>query len=171
MEYIKRRCNSGGFRPSLGSERLTSVGRFYRLNRPPKSGEGADRTGPRGRGVGRPAALLGYTGRSHEHPFLVRGRGGGRDSGCFAFWAWLRLGRSAWWSAVGLAALAAFATALTRIDSPAAGRVFAAYGGIYILSSLAWMWGAEQVAPDKWDAVGAAVCLAGTCIILFGPRG
>ena len=91
--------------------------------------------------------------------------------GCFAFWAWLRLGKTALWLAPGMASLALFARALTRIDADFAGRAYAAYGGIYILASLIWMWAIEGVRPDRWDAVGAAICITGAMVILFGPRG
>ena len=91
--------------------------------------------------------------------------------GCFAFWAWLRLGRSAWWLVPGMACLALFAWMLTRIEADFAGRAYAAYGGIYILASLIWMWVVEGSRPDRWDAVGAAICVTGAAIILFGPRG
>ena len=60
---------------------------------------------------------------------------------------------------------------LTRVDSDAAGRAYAAYGGIYICASLLWLWSVEGVRPDRWDVGGAALCLIGTCVILFGPRG
>ena len=91
--------------------------------------------------------------------------------GCFAFWAWLRLGRSALWVVPGIAALVLFAYLLTRIDAVFAGRAFAAYGGVYIAASLAWMWAVEGARPDRWDAMGAAICILGAAIILFGPRG
>jgi len=90
--------------------------------------------------------------------------------GCFAFWAWLRLGRSAWWVAPGLASLALFAWLLTLVEADHAGRAYAAYGGIYILSALIWLWMVEGARPDRWDVVGAAVCVAGAAIILWGPR-
>lgn len=90
--------------------------------------------------------------------------------GCFAFWAWLRLGKSGWWVVPGVLALALFAYLLTRIDAAFAGRAFAAYGGVYIAASLGWLWAVEGARPDRWDAIGAAVCLAGAAIILFGPR-
>jgi small multidrug resistance family-3 protein len=64
-----------------------------------------------------------------------------------------------------------FALALTQVEAAAAGRVFAAYGGIYILASLGWMWGVESVRPDRFDAIGAALCLAGAAVILLAPRG
>ena len=90
--------------------------------------------------------------------------------GCFAFWAWLRLGQPAYWLVLGIALLVIFALLLTRISSDFAGRAYAAYGGIYIVASLLWMWGMEGNRPDRWDLVGMAVCLAGAAIILLGPR-
>lgn len=91
-------------------------------------------------------------------------------AGCFAFWAWLKLGRSIWWLLPGMASLAAFAWLLTLVDSEAAGRAYAAYGGVYIVSSLLWLWGVEGARPDRWDVAGAGICLVGAGIILFGPR-
>ena len=90
--------------------------------------------------------------------------------GCFAFWAWLRMGKSPLWLALGVVSLILFAWLLTHVDSDAAGRAYAAYGGIYICASLAWLWTVEGVRPDRWDVSGAALCLIGTCIILLGPR-
>jgi small multidrug resistance family-3 protein len=91
-------------------------------------------------------------------------------AGCFAFWAWLKLEKPVWWLAPGLLALAAFAWLLTMVDSPAAGRAFAAYGGVYILASLAWMALVESVSPDRYDLAGAALCLAGAAVIVAAPR-
>ncbi len=91
-------------------------------------------------------------------------------AGCFTFWAWLRLGKSPLWLLPGMASLALFAFLLTRVDSDAAGRAYASYGGVYILSSILWLWAVEHRAPDRWDILGAAVCMVGAAIILFGPR-
>jgi small multidrug resistance family-3 protein len=91
-------------------------------------------------------------------------------AGCFGFWAWLRLGKPALWLVPALASLAVFAWLLTLVDSAAAGRAYAAYGGVYIAASLTWLWTVEGVRPDRWDLVGAGVCLAGAAIIVFGPR-
>lgn len=91
-------------------------------------------------------------------------------AGCFAFWAWLRLDKSAWWLAPGIVSLMLFAYLLTLVDSPAAGRAYAAYGGIYIITSLGWLWMIEGVRPDRWDVGGAALCLAGAAMILAVPR-
>jgi small multidrug resistance family-3 protein len=91
-------------------------------------------------------------------------------AGCFAFWAWLRLGRGVGWVVPGVVSLALFALLLTRIEAAFAGRAFAAYGGVYIAASLGWLWAVEGTRPDRWDAAGAAVCLAGAALILLGPR-
>lgn len=91
-------------------------------------------------------------------------------AGCFAFWAWLRLDRSAWWALPGVVSLVLFAWLLTRVDSAFAGRAYAAYGGVYIATSLIWLWTVEGARPDRWDAIGAAICLIGAAVILLGPR-
>lgn len=91
-------------------------------------------------------------------------------AGCFAFWAYFRLDRSPLWIFPGMASLALFAYLLTRVDSDLAGRAYATYGGVYIAASLAWLWAVEHRAPDRWDLFGAAICLAGAAVILFGPR-
>lgn len=92
-------------------------------------------------------------------------------AGCFAFWAWLRLGRSAWWTLPGSASLVLFAGLLAQVDGSAAGRAYAAYGGVYVAASILWLWLAEGQRPDRWDLTGGAVCLAGSAIILLGRRG
>ncbi|MET4666043.1 YnfA family protein [Sphingomonas sp. PvP056] len=91
-------------------------------------------------------------------------------AGCFAFWAWLRMDRSAWWLVPGCAALVAFAYLLTRVEASDAGRAYAAYGGIYITAAVLWLWLAEGVRPDRWDLAGAALCLLGAAVIFFGPH-
>lgn len=91
-------------------------------------------------------------------------------AGCFSFWAWLRLDRSAWWLVPGIASLCLFAYLLTLIDADHAGRTYAAYGGIYIATALLWLWLAEGARPDRWDVTGAGMCLIGAAIILWGPR-
>lgn len=94
----------------------------------------------------------------------------GEIAGCFAFWAWLRMQWSPLWLLPGIVSLIVFALALTRVDASAAGRAYAAYGGIYILSALVWLWRVEGVRPDRWDLLGAALCLVGATVILWGPR-
>jgi small multidrug resistance family-3 protein len=91
-------------------------------------------------------------------------------AGCFGFWAWLRLGKSAWWLVPSMLSLALFAYLLTLSEVDAAGRAYAAYGGIYIAASLLWLWLAEGQVPTRWDLSGTLVCLAGISIILLGQR-
>ena len=93
-----------------------------------------------------------------------------KSRGCFAFWAWLRLGRAVWWTLAGICNLVLFALCLARIDTSHGGRAFAAYGGIYIVASLAGLWMAEGIRPDRWDTAGAVICLTGASVILWGPR-
>ena len=90
--------------------------------------------------------------------------------GCFAFWAWLRLEKSPLWVIPGIVSLIVFAWILTRVDSAFAGRAYAAYGGIYIMTSMAWMWLVEGARPDRWDSFGVMLCVIGALVILFGPR-
>ncbi|TPP10316.1 YnfA family protein [Rhizobium glycinendophyticum] len=92
-------------------------------------------------------------------------------AGCFAFWAWLKLDRSPLWLAPGLASLALFAWLLTLVPSEAAGRAYAAYGGVYIAASLVWLWLVEGQRPDRFDLAGAAICLVGAALILLPQRG
>lgn len=91
-------------------------------------------------------------------------------AGCFAFWATIRLHRSPWWILAGVASLILFASCLARVDSAFAGRAYAAYGGVYIASSLLWLMLVEGVRPDRWDLAGAAICLLGAAVIVFAPR-
>jgi small multidrug resistance family-3 protein len=98
------------------------------------------------------------------------GAGIAEIAGCFAFWAWLRLGYSPLWLVPGMVSLAVFAYLLTRIDAAFAGRAYAAYAGVYLVASLGWLWAVEGARPDRWDLIGGAVALAGAAIILFGPR-
>lgn len=91
-------------------------------------------------------------------------------AGCYAFWAVIRHGRSAWWLAAGIVALAGFAALLTRIDTEASGRAYAAYGGLYIGVALVWLAVVDGVRPDRFDLIGAAICLVGATVILAAPR-
>jgi small multidrug resistance family-3 protein len=90
-------------------------------------------------------------------------------AGCYAIYAWFRLGKPVWWLIPGVAGLLLFAWMLTLHTGPA-GRIYAAYGAIYIAASVVWMWAIERQRPDLWDVFGALVCLIGAGIIYFGPR-
>jgi small multidrug resistance family-3 protein len=90
--------------------------------------------------------------------------------GCYLPYLWLRRGQPAWLLLPAAASLAAFAWLLT-LHSFAAGRTYAAYGGIYVSVALLWLWLVEGVTPDRWDLVGGLVTLTGMSIIAFAPRG
>jgi small multidrug resistance family-3 protein len=92
-------------------------------------------------------------------------------AGCFAFWAWLRRGESSLVAVLGVASLIAFAAVLTRADTDFAGRAYAAYGGIYIAASLAWLWAAEGQRPQAADLIGAGIAVIGALVIVgFAAR-
>ena len=91
-------------------------------------------------------------------------------AGCYAFWSVVRLDRSPIWLAAGIVCLLVFAYSLTFVGSASAGRAFAAYGGLYIAASLAWLWLVEGKLPDRWDLIGGVVCLTGAAIVIAGPR-
>jgi small multidrug resistance family-3 protein len=91
-------------------------------------------------------------------------------AGCFAFWAWQRLDRSPLWLVPGALSLLVFAYLLTRVDLSFAGRAYAAYGGIYITASVAWLWLIEGQKPDQFDLIGVGLSLAGATVILLAPN-
>ncbi|PEQ10521.1 hypothetical protein B2G71_21770 [Novosphingobium sp. PC22D] len=103
-------------------------------------------------------------------PFVYVGAALTEIAGCFSFWVWLRMGQSPLWVVPGIVSLALFAWLLTLVDSDAAGRAYAAYGGVYIFASLGWLWAVEGLRPDRWDIAGASICLIGAAVILLGPR-
>lgn len=90
--------------------------------------------------------------------------------GCYLPYLWLQHGRSAWLLVPAAASLAAFVWLLT-LHPAASGRVYAAYGGVYIAAALLWLWRVDGVTPTTTDLAGAAVCLLGAGIILWGARG
>ena len=87
-------------------------------------------------------------------------------AGCFAFWVWVRRGATPFVLALGIASLAGFALALTRVDSAFAGRAYAAYGGIYIAASLVWLWLVEGQVPTRADMLGAMLAIVGALVII-----
>ncbi|MEE4461351.1 MAG: hypothetical protein A2002_13510 [Pseudomonadales bacterium GWC1_66_9] len=89
--------------------------------------------------------------------------------GCYLPWLWLREGRSAWLLLPGAVALALFAWLLS-LHPTAAGRVYAAYGGVYVGVALLWLWLVDGVRPTLWDLLGGSVALAGMAIIMLAPR-
>ncbi|SFN01823.1 YnfA family protein [Variovorax sp. OV329] len=89
--------------------------------------------------------------------------------GCYLPYLWLNKGASASLLAPAALSLALFAWLLS-LHPAAAGRVYAAYGGVYIAVALAWLWAVDGVRPSAWDVAGVAVSLVGMAIIAFQPR-
>lgn len=89
--------------------------------------------------------------------------------GCYLPYLWLRHGGSAWLLVPAALALALFVWLLT-LHPIAAGRVYAAYGGVYVAVAILWLWWIEGVSPNRWDLIGSLVALAGMAIIVLAPR-
>ena len=89
--------------------------------------------------------------------------------GCYLPWLWLKQGGSAWLLLPAAASLVLFVWLLTLHPS-ASGRIYAAYGGIYISTALVWLWLVDGIKPTVWDVAGVAVCLLGMALIAFAPR-
>lgn len=89
--------------------------------------------------------------------------------GCYLPYLWLKEGKSVWLLVPAAASLSLFAWLLS-LHPTATGRVYAAYGGVYIMVAIFWLWGVDGVRPTHWDLLGAAVALLGMAIIIFGPR-
>lgn len=89
--------------------------------------------------------------------------------GCYLPYLWLKEGKSAWLLLPAAFSLAAFAWLLT-LHPTAAGRIYAAYGGVYISVAIFWLWLVEGIPPSTWDLLGASVAVLGMAIIMFAPR-
>ena len=89
--------------------------------------------------------------------------------GCYLPYLWLRRSGSPWLLVPAAASLAAFAWLLS-LHPTAAGRVYAAYGGVYVLTAILWLWVVDGIRPDRWDLLGGTVALVGMGIIMFSPR-
>ncbi|MFN5048604.1 YnfA family protein [Roseateles sp.] len=89
--------------------------------------------------------------------------------GCYLPYLWLKQGRSAWLLLPAALSLALFAWLLT-LHPTASGRVYAAYGGVYVFTALGWLWLVDGIRPTSWDLIGGLVALAGMAIIMFAPR-
>ena len=89
--------------------------------------------------------------------------------GCYLPYLWLKQGRTVWLLVPAAISLAAFVWLLT-LHPHTAGRVYAAYGGIYVCVALAWLWAVDSVQPTITDWIGVGFCLLGMAIIMLGPR-
>ncbi len=89
--------------------------------------------------------------------------------GCYLPYLWLRHGKSSWLLLPAAVSLAVFSWLLT-LHPEAAGRTYAAYGGVYVSTALLWFWLVDGMQPVSWDFIGVALCLAGMAVIMFAPR-
>lgn len=89
--------------------------------------------------------------------------------GCYLPYLWLRQSGSVWLLIPAAFSLALFAWLLT-LHPDASGRVYAAYGGVYVAVALCWLWAVDGIKPSMWDVVGVALTLLGMAIIMFAPR-
>ena len=89
--------------------------------------------------------------------------------GCYLPYLWLRHGRPAWLLIPAALSLVAFVWLLS-LHPHAAGRVYAAYGGVYVATALVWLWAVDAIRPTVTDVVGAGICIFGMAVIMFGPR-
>ncbi len=89
--------------------------------------------------------------------------------GGYLIWQWLKNDKPIWWGIIGGIVLALYGVVATW-QTADFGRVYAAYGGIFIIMALIWAWKADNFQPDKWDVIGALVAVLGACIIIYMPR-
>ena len=89
--------------------------------------------------------------------------------GCYLPYLWLRRSGSPWLLVPALVSLTLFAWLLS-LHPTAAGRVYAAYGGVYVAVAMVWLWLVEGDRPTSWDLIGAAIAITGMAIIMFGSR-
>ena len=90
--------------------------------------------------------------------------------GCYLVWLTVRQGHP-WAIYGGLLLLILFGYVLAQASTSLPSRSYAAYGGVYITLALIWMITVEKIMPDRWDAIGSALCIIGAMVILLGPRG
>jgi len=91
--------------------------------------------------------------------------------GGYLVWLWLREGKSIWLALMGAVILVLYGVIPTFQPSPNFGRVYAAYGGVFVVMSMLWGWKIDGKTPDMYDLVGAAVCIVGIAVIMYAPRG
>ena len=91
--------------------------------------------------------------------------------GAWLVWQGVRESRGLVWTLGGVLALGAYGFVATLQPDPHFGRILAAYGGIFVAGSLAWGVVVDRFTPDRWDLIGAALCLVGVAVIMYAPRG
>lgn len=90
--------------------------------------------------------------------------------GGYLVWLWLREGRPYWYGIVGSLVLVLYGIIPTLQQFPSFGRVYAAYGGVFVIMAVLWGWGVDKKTPDVYDWIGALLCLAGVAVMLWAPR-
>lgn len=90
--------------------------------------------------------------------------------GAWLVWQGVREHRGVAWIGAGVLALGAYGFVATFQPDPHFGRILAAYGGVFVAGSLAWGMAVDGFRPDRWDLIGAAVCLVGVALIMYAPR-
>ena len=90
--------------------------------------------------------------------------------GCYSFWMVYKLDKPYYWILIGVVSLVLFAYLLTKVNLEFAGRAYAIYGGVYIISSLLWLFVVEKQVFTKWDVIGAVIVFVGILVILFGNQ-
>lgn len=91
--------------------------------------------------------------------------------GAWLVWEAVREGRAWWWAGLGVVALGAYGFVATLQPDANFGRILAAYGGVFVAGSLVWGMAFDGFRPDRWDVLGALVCLLGVAVIMYVPRG
>ena len=89
--------------------------------------------------------------------------------GGYLVWLWLREGKSVWYALAGAIVLALYGVVPT-LQPAHFGRVYAAYGGVFVVMSILWGWKVDKITPDRFDLIGAVICLAGVSVIMYWPR-
>jgi len=89
--------------------------------------------------------------------------------GGYLVWLWLREGKSVWVAIAGAFVLVLYGIVPT-FQPQNFGRVYAAYGGVFVVLSIVWGWKVDRIVPDRFDLIGGLICLAGVCVIMYWPR-
>lgn len=90
--------------------------------------------------------------------------------GGYLVWLWLRESKSGWYGVVGALVLVLYGVIPTLQKFPNFGRVYAAYGGVFIVLAVLWGWLVDKKTPDLYDWIGAAICVIGVSVMLWAPR-
>lgn len=92
--------------------------------------------------------------------------------GGYLIWLWLREGKTIWYGVLGAIILILYGIIPTfQPKTDSFSKVYAAYGGVFIVLSILWGWKVDNIVPDKFDLIGGAIALLGAAIIMYAPRG